>query len=407
VSSFVAARPKVTVGDGTTLTAVFSGGSGSVDHGIGPVLSGVPISTGRVDSDRTFTLTVENSVGTTATASATVTVSDAPVIESFTPAAATVTACNGTTVTAVFSGGDGTVDPLGAASSGVAMDTGPLLATTTYRLAVTNAAGDTTRASATVTVVDPAVATSLVPGASIITVGGATTLTPAFSGGVGVIRNDQDGAAWPVSTGQGVPIAPGATATYTLRVTNAAGAESTCVTTVSVVPPPVITSFAVPPFATIGHGLYVTPVFSGGTARLVGANPPTAGFPSGSDVAVDTEFAPTTVTYTLVVENAAGSSVQAPATVEWQRPPTITAFSAYPATLAAGGGWVNLVGTWTADRRWVAFIALADGSRVPDLVYSPDGCYTSVLVSRTTAFTLVLTNAAGTTTSSTVVVTVP
>ncbi len=42
ITSFTSAAPKISIGDSTTLTAVFSNGTGVVDNGVGSVVSGVP-----------------------------------------------------------------------------------------------------------------------------------------------------------------------------------------------------------------------------------------------------------------------------------------------------------------------------------------------------------------------------
>ncbi|MBL0311310.1 MAG: hypothetical protein IPP78_01080 [Holophagaceae bacterium] len=72
ISSFTSSQASIPAGTSTTLKAVFSNGSGTIDQGIGPVPSGVPISTGVLSTTRTFILTVTGT-GTPATAAVTVT----------------------------------------------------------------------------------------------------------------------------------------------------------------------------------------------------------------------------------------------------------------------------------------------------------------------------------------------
>ncbi len=50
------------------MTAVFSGGTGTVDHGIGNVTSGIATSTGPINTNTTYTLTVTNAFGNFTTA---------------------------------------------------------------------------------------------------------------------------------------------------------------------------------------------------------------------------------------------------------------------------------------------------------------------------------------------------
>jgi hypothetical protein len=73
ISAFTPANSPITAGQSALVTAIFSNGSGTVDNGIGPVASGVPFSTGMLQTTTTFTLTVTSSVGS-ASQKATVTV---------------------------------------------------------------------------------------------------------------------------------------------------------------------------------------------------------------------------------------------------------------------------------------------------------------------------------------------
>lgn len=73
ITSFSPAASSITSGNNTTLTAIYSNGSGVIDQGLGTVQSGVPISTGALNTTKTYTLTVSGA-GTAATAQTTVTV---------------------------------------------------------------------------------------------------------------------------------------------------------------------------------------------------------------------------------------------------------------------------------------------------------------------------------------------
>jgi hypothetical protein len=72
ITSFSASPNPVSNNASTTLTAVFSGGTGTVDQGIGPVTSGVGTSIGPISANTTYTLTVTNSLGGSTTAQVTV-----------------------------------------------------------------------------------------------------------------------------------------------------------------------------------------------------------------------------------------------------------------------------------------------------------------------------------------------
>lgn len=70
ITSFTAGAAKVSKTTATTLTAVFAGGTGAVDHGVGPVTTNVVASSGNVAKKTTFTLVVTNSLGDTVTKTA-------------------------------------------------------------------------------------------------------------------------------------------------------------------------------------------------------------------------------------------------------------------------------------------------------------------------------------------------
>ena len=77
ITSFGVNPAAVASGATSMLTAVFSNGSGTIDHNVGSVTSGVGVSTAAITASTTFTLTVTNTAGTSATATATVTLSAA------------------------------------------------------------------------------------------------------------------------------------------------------------------------------------------------------------------------------------------------------------------------------------------------------------------------------------------
>lgn len=78
ITSFIAGSASINAGQATTLTAIFSNGTGTVSGGPAPVaiLSGVPISV-TPTTTTTYTLFVTNTAGASVTSSATVTVTSA------------------------------------------------------------------------------------------------------------------------------------------------------------------------------------------------------------------------------------------------------------------------------------------------------------------------------------------
>jgi hypothetical protein len=156
ITGFTAGSAFVTDGGRTSLSATFSGtgATGVVDHNVGPITSGSPISiTPPVDVATTYTLTVTDSGGQTATARVTVTTVPPPLIQSFvaSPSSISLLAGQGAGLTATFSNGTGVIQGIGPVTSGQAIAVQPTT-TTTYVLVVTNAAGTTAVSQTTVTV---------------------------------------------------------------------------------------------------------------------------------------------------------------------------------------------------------------------------------------------------------------
>jgi hypothetical protein len=232
VSSFTAAKSPITAGTATSLTALFSDGTATVDHGVGDVTSGAAASTGTLTADTTFTLTVTNPAGDSVTQQATVTVVPAPEITSFAPTADTILQGTGTDLVASFTGGTGSISPdIGAVASDVGVPTGKLDATSTWTLTVTNAAGDAVTADATVTVVPPPTIGSFTASAPSVAKGTPATLTAVFAHGTG----DVDGGVGAVTSGVSVATPNlDASTTFTLTVTGFGGATATAQVTVDV-----------------------------------------------------------------------------------------------------------------------------------------------------------------------------
>jgi hypothetical protein len=390
ITSFTSAKSTITRGTATTLTAQFGGGSGTVDNGVGAVQSGVAISTGNLDTTTTFTLTVRDGGGDSATKTLTVTVVDAPVITSFTADHTTLTSGDSAKLHGVFSGGTGSVDNgVGALVSGVDQTVGPLTSTTIYTLTVTNGAGDSATAMVTITVVGAPSITSFTAGQSTVTFGHATTLSAVFSGGTGSI----DQGIGVVSSG--VAKSTGnlsMTTTYTLTVTNGAGEVVTQQLIITAVQPALIDQFDVgmSPI-TAGQSTTLTATFSHGTGSIdhgVGA--------VTSLVAQSTGVLTTSTTFTLTVTDPAGDSVTQQAQVLVSPAPVITSFSAARSTVSAGGATdltaVFAGGTASVDQGFGGILNNQPTSTGP--------------LSTTTTFTLTVTNSLGYPVTKQVVVTV-
>ena len=147
ITSFAPASAAITEGQGTTLTAVFTGGTGAIDQGVGSVVSGQPVQVAPA-STTTFRLTVTSPEGATATREVVVAVHPPPAISAFSASPATVPPGGASvTLSATYSGGAGQVTPgVGALTSG-----GTAQATLTgpgrFTLTVTSPAGATATTS--------------------------------------------------------------------------------------------------------------------------------------------------------------------------------------------------------------------------------------------------------------------
>lgn len=139
----------ILTGNNVPLLPTFTGGTGSIDQGVGPVTSGTPVivippflkeSNGAIS----YTLTVTSAGGTAVSATVSVLVLLQPVevvipeIASFDAFPKDIAAGSSATLAAVFSGGTGSIDQgVGPVSSGVGVSVSPAV-TTTYTLTVTS-----------------------------------------------------------------------------------------------------------------------------------------------------------------------------------------------------------------------------------------------------------------------------
>ncbi len=275
ITSFTASPATINSGQSSSLTAVFTGGTGVVTPGNITVTSGTAVSVSPT-STTTYTLTVSGPGGPNATQTATVTVVPAPFIKSFTANPATVTAGVSSSLTAVFSGGTGVVTPGNiTVTSGTAVIVNPAT-TTTYTLTVTPTAGTAITQTATVTVVAAPDITSFTADPTSISPGDSSDLTGAFTGGTGVITAGGTTISSSVTSETPVSVSPTTTTTYTLTVTNAANTSVTATATVTVTTASVSVNPAAPGIAV--------------TNRLLGMNLPAWFDDVGNAAAINMAF---------------------------------------------------------------------------------------------------------------------
>jgi len=220
-----------------TLTPVYSAGTGTLSNGVTCPATGVataPITANWTTGARSYTLTVTNSAGATATKSVTVT-PQTVAVGAISPAAVTRTVGTTTTFTATVTGG--ALNTVNWSSGGVGTWAGNVWTAPntagSVTITATSADDSTKTATTTVTVeaVPQPVATSLVASTQTPAFGATFTLTPTYTNGAGAIDN---GVTCP-ATGVAVNVTAdwAGTRTFTLTVTN--GVES-AITRVDVTP---------------------------------------------------------------------------------------------------------------------------------------------------------------------------
>ena len=237
VANLVAPAPPLARGGTFTLTPTYSAGTGRLDNGVLCPPSGEASVSITADwsGPRTYTLTVTNIVGTVATKSVTVTPT-AVVVAAITPATPTMPTGSSQVFSTSVTGG--TVNTVVWSSGAIGVWSGNTWTAPATKQSVTITAtsvDDPSRSASTVAnVVEVPVATSLVAAKTTITTGSSTTLTPAFTGGLGKIGTTGPGSfdLTPSATSE-TAINTGvltASKAYTLTVSNTA----TPVVTVSI-----------------------------------------------------------------------------------------------------------------------------------------------------------------------------
>jgi hypothetical protein len=232
ITSFGANPTSISSGASSSLTAVFTGGTGTISPGNISVTSNVAVSVSPTTTT-TYTLTVTPPVGSVnATMTATVTVGTSTAnITSFAATPNTIAAGASTNLVGYFAGGSGVITPGNiSVNSGVAAVVSPST-TTTYTLTVTPTGGGIAATKTTVVTVDQAaIISSFAANPTSIVAGNSTALTASFTGGTGVITPGN----LDMTSGTPLNVSPTATTTYTLTVTPTVGTAVTQTATVTV-----------------------------------------------------------------------------------------------------------------------------------------------------------------------------
>ena len=212
--------------------------------------------------------------------------------------------------------------------------------------------------------------------------GQQSTLSWSVSGATSVKIDPAIGTV----TGTSVKVQPTATTTYTLTATNSAGVRTATVA-VTVVVPPVISSFtASPTVIASGQSSTLNWAVSGASSLRID---PAIGTLTGTSLKVSPKV---NTIYTLTATNAAGSRT-ATVTVSIGTPPVIVSFAATPSLLTAGSASTL---KWTVNG--------AASLKIDPGVGVVTGTTVQVRPTANTTYTLTATNAYGSATSTATIV---
>lgn len=412
ITSFAPAVGTIVLGNSTTLTAVFSNGTGSVDNSVGAVTSGTPV-TVQPTVTTTYTLTVTNLAGTKVTMTAQVIVDTPPGISSGASTTFAVGA-NGTFTVQATGNPQPSLLEAGTLPSGVMfVDNGngtgtlhgiPATGTdagSPYHFTITASNGVSPAFVQNFTlnvslVQAPAITAN--PTSQTDTVGTTATFTAAASG------VPAPTVQWQISTNGGSTFTniSGATSTtlsltgvtlaqstdqYRAVFTNSVNSATSNAATLTVVAAPAITSFtAAASTITVGGSTTLTGVFTGGTGSV---NNSVGAVTSGTAVTVSPSV---TTTYTLTVTNSATTpaTVTQTVTVNVVAAPVITSFVPGASTITSG-----------TSTTLTAVFGSGTGSVDNGVGAVTTGTPVTVSPTTTTTYTLTVTNAANTKTTAT------
>ena len=398
ITSFVAAKTPITTGTTTTLTAVFSNGTGVIDKGVGTITSGTPVNVAPT-ADITYTLTVTNAASVATTSTTAVAVAAVPGVPVITAPAKVTAALGGYTATTPAQVGmtlawtitNGT---LTSAASGTSVTFTPgTTGTVSLACVATNAASTPSATGTTTALIVAAPSTPVITAPSHVSAGetGYKASVPA---------QPDSSYVWTLTGGTlvagagtaSITFAPGGTGSVVLgcRVSNAAGTASPGASASSlIVPLPTIEQiYASQTEVASGAPTVLTYAFSGGSGVIdhaVGA------VTSGGTREVKPAV---TTTYTLLVTNLAGDSTYDSVTVTVPDPATITTFKANPAAITTGQGTV------------LTFTFTGDGVIDQGVGTVTSGSQIAVLPTVGTTYTLTTTNSVGQTTHQALTVSV-
>ncbi|OWY24109.1 hypothetical protein C7N43_23650, partial [Sphingobacteriales bacterium UPWRP_1] len=310
-------------------------------NGFASTNAGISLSPVTAAMAGTYTVTVSNGGGCTASASKTITVSASPTVV----VSGSSSLCAGSTITLTATGGSTYVwlgpDGYTASGSTITRSASTVAMGGIYTVTVTNAAGCTATATRNVTVNPLPVATA----GSNSPICAGSTINLTASGGTSYAWSGPNLFS---STLQN-PIRTNATTsmagTYTVTVTGAGGCTATASTTVTVNSPPTLAT--VSGSSALCAGGTINLLASGGTAYVWSG--PNGFTGTGSSVSITGATTAASGIYYVTVSNAAGCSTVKSRTVTVNANPVATAGSNSP---VCAGNNLNLTSSGGTSYSW-------------------------------------------------------
>lgn len=229
VQSFTASKTSIQPGENVVLTAVFEG-TGVIEPELGPVTSGMPVSTPNIFTDTSFVLTTSNNVGTPVRRVLDIHVVGPPSIQSFNATQTSIHPGGNSSLDWTLSGDytSARIDPPGTDVTSVRTLVVRPTATTNYVLTVTGGSATVT-SNAQVTVIQPTqvAITSFTSKPSTSVPLGSVSLSAQFAGVTGLVEQELDGrysVVAGVSPGEAINVGPlYRTTRFRLTATNNVG----------------------------------------------------------------------------------------------------------------------------------------------------------------------------------------
>jgi hypothetical protein len=379
IPSFTASPATINAGQSTILSWQAPWATSvNISPGIG-IVTGNSVSVSPVIST-IYTLTASNTAGTATAIVPVSVVGELPTIASFQADQPNIAPGNQDHLSWLVSGATSlSLDPGIGAITGNSIFISPLVSTT-YTLTASNAAGSVS-ATLTITVTLPKPVIQLFEGTPFPLLQGQSGELNWSVNYADSLRIDPSPGA---VTGNSLLVSPTITTTYTLTASNAVGSNSATYTITVIPAKPTIQSFSASQ-STIAAGQSTTLSWTvdGATSLTIDQG---VGMVTGSSLTV----APTvSTTYTLTATNSGGSSTVKATVLVNGSLPTITSFTASPATIAAGQA---------TTLSWVA--SGATSFSINQGVGTATGTSVVVLPTAATTYTLSATNAYGTATAT-------